>query len=185
MTAEELLKDTQKKMEQTVSVLHEKLKAIRVDRASPALLDSIILDYNGGKRPLSNFASVVLSDSKTLKVQPVDTSDKKLIKAIIKAIAGANLGVSPSEEESGVIKVALPSISKERRQELVKLAHKYAEDTRVAVRNVRRHTMDKLKSTLKSEEEKKRNLNNLQTLTDKIIKEVDVNVKNKEQELLL
>lgn len=184
MSAEELLKDAQVKMEQTVGILQEKLRGIRVDRASPTLLDSLVLDYEGGKKTMSHFASIVLSDAKTLRVQPIDSADKKLIKAISKAIANANLGVHPTEEENGVIKVVLPSVSEERRKELVKLAHKYAEDTRIAIRNVRRHAMEKMKGSLKSEEEKKRNTNNLQTITDKVIKEVDSKIKDKEKELL-
>lgn len=180
MTSEEFLKDAQTKMDQAVNMLQEKLKGIRVDRASPTLLDSIILDYDGGKQPMSHFASVILSDAKTLRVQPIDVSDKKLAKAIVKAISNANLGVNPTEEENGVIKVVLPSISEERRKELVKLAHKYAEDTRIAIRNVRRHVMEKMKGALKSEEEKKRSTNSLQTLTDKVMKEVDSVLKRKE-----
>jgi ribosome recycling factor len=183
MAAEELLKDAQTKMEQTVSILQEKLKGIRIDRASPTLLDSLILEYNGGKQTMSHFASIILSDAKTLKVQPIDTSDKKLIKAISKAISNANLGVNPTEEENGVIKVMLPSVSEQRRKELIKLAHKYAEDTRIAVRNVRRHAMDKMKSSLKSEEEKKRSTNSLQTITDKVMKEIDSVLKKKEEAL--
>lgn len=172
------------KMEKAMAVLDKELKGLRTGRASVNLLDPAVVEAYGSKMPISQVGTVSTPDAKTISVQ---VWDKAMVKTVEKAIADANLGLNPSSDGQ-LIRMSLPVISQERRKELVKLAHKYGENTKVALRNIRRDGMDILKKMEKeqnlSKDEHHNQSEEIQKLTDDYISKVDNVIKSREEEIL-
>lgn len=181
--AQTILKSADEKMDAAVRVCHDELAALRTGRASPALVNRVMVDYYGTPTPLNQMAQLSTPESRLLVVQPYD---KSVIPSIEKAIMTSDLGVTPSNDGI-VIRLPFPSLTEERRKELVKVAHKRAEDGRVAVRNVRRHAKEELEKLQKaatiSEDELHRCEKTLQQETDQHVKSIDELLSSKESEL--
>ncbi|MEO8292270.1 MAG: ribosome recycling factor [Actinomycetota bacterium] len=171
-------------MQKAVIHLKEDLGGIRTGRATPALLNRIMVEYYGTPVSLQQLASMSVPEPRTLMVQPFD---KTAIGAIEKAILISELGITPSND-GNVIRLSFPPLTEERRRELVKQVHARAEDGRVAVRNVRRHHKDEVEKLEKeheiSEDDLKRAEKELQRLTDQHVAEIDEIQQHKEQELM-
>lgn len=184
MTIESSLAEARDKMSKAISVLKDELGAIRTGRATPAILSRITADYYGTQVPLNQIASMSVPEPRLLVVQPFD---KGSIGAIEKAIMTSDLGINPSND-GAVIRLAFPQLTEERRKELTKVVHQRAEDGRVAVRNVRRHSKDGLEKLEHageiSEDDLKRAEKELQKLTDQFVAEIDEIQRHKEQELM-
>lgn len=181
--AKQILRQADEKMDASVSVCHDDLQALRTGRASPAFLEKVTVDYYGTQTPLNQLASFSVPEPRLLVVTPYDKSS---IPNIEKAIMGSDLGVTPSND-GNVIRLPFPPLTKERRTELVKVAHNRAEDGRIAVRNVRRHAKDELEALKKdgtiSEDEFYRAEKDLQDRTDAHTKKIDDMLAEKEKEL--
>ena len=184
MTVDSALKDADHKMEQAVFHLREDLSSIRTGRASGAVLSRIMVEYYGSPVPLNQLASVNVPEPRLLVVQPFD---KNSIAQIEKAIQQSDLGITPSNDGQ-VVRLAFPPLTEERRKELVKTVHHRAEEGRVAVRNVRRHSKEELEKLEResaiSEDDLKRAEKELQKLTDQSVAEIDEIQSHKEQELM-
>ena len=175
--------DVKKRMTGAVESLKKEFTGLRTGRASTALLEPVLVDAYGSKMALSQLASVSAPEPRMLVVQVWDAG---MAKAVEKGIRDAGLGLNPSAEGTS-IRVRLPELTEERRGELVKAAHKYAESTRVAIRNIRRDGMDTLKKAQKdglSEDEAARDSKKLQDVTDQFIKQVDEALASKEKDIL-
>ena len=172
------------RMDKVLSDLQHEMAGVRTGRASMGLLDNVRADAYGTPMPLNQLATLHVPDATMITVQPFDVSQ---IGAIEKAIRGADLGLNPSNDGK-IIRVPIPSLTEERRKELVKKVHHIAEDHRVALRNVRRDSNEHLKKLLKdkliSEDEERRALDETQKLTDNYIQRLDQAVKTKEKEVL-
>jgi len=173
-----------KRMEGALGVFRQELQGLRTGRASASLLEPVQVPAYGGTMPLNQVASVSAPEPRLIVV---NVWDRSLTSAVEKAIRDANLGVNP-QAEGQVIRVPIPALSQERRQELVKVAHKYAEQARVSIRNVRRDGMDKLKKMEKdheiSEDEHRSWSEKIQSMTDSHVKEVDTMLAAKEKDVM-
>ncbi|NTU77508.1 MAG: ribosome recycling factor [Alphaproteobacteria bacterium] len=171
------------RMENTIEVLHKEFAGLRTGRASTGMLDPVKVDAYGSLMPLNQVASVSVPEPRLLSVQ---VWDKGMVKAVEKAIRDAGLGLNP-QPDGALIRVPVPELSQERRLELVKISGKYAEQARVAVRNVRREALDELKKKQKdshiSEDELKTQSEKVQQLTDQHIKKIDEALAHKEKEI--
>lgn len=171
------------RMRASFDALKREFSGLRTGRASTHLLDPIQVTVYGSKMPLNQVATISTPEPRTISVQVWDKSN---VQPVEKAIREANLGINPVIDGS-LIRLPIPALTSERRQEFVKLAHKYAEQSRVAVRNVRREGMDTLKKLEKdgkmSQDEHKKNAEKVQELTDKLIKEIDETLAAKEVEI--
>jgi ribosome recycling factor len=180
----ETKKTAETKMTKALEALKNNFAKVRTGRAHAGMLDSVQVEYYGAMTPITGVANVTLLDARTIGVQPFE---KKMIQAVEKAIREADLGLNPSVN-SDIIRVPMPMMSEERRKELVKLVKGEAEDSRVAVRNVRRDANNALKDALKkkeiSEDEERRAQDDVQKMTDNTIKEIDKMFAAKEAELL-
>jgi ribosome recycling factor len=172
-----------KKMISSLDTLNREFSGIRAGRASPNLLDPVKVDAYGSLVPLVQVGTVSIPEARLLVVQ---VWDKSLVKSVEKAIRDSGLGVDPSSEGQNV-RVPIPALSDQRRQELAKLAAKYAEDTRISIRNVRREAMEMLKKLEKdkdiSEDEQRKLADEAQELTDSHIKKVDDALSQKQKEI--
>ncbi len=179
-----VLKELETRMSGAVDSLSRDLASVRTGRASTALLDGIRVEYYGTPTPLNQMASVSTPDARTITIQPWEVTQ---LKDIEKAIVKSDLGLTPANDGK-VIRLTMPTPTEERRKQLVKNVHKMAEDTRVAVRNIRREANDRLKQMAKekkvSEDEERRGHDQIQKTTDKFIAKVDEVLKKKEQEIL-
>ncbi|MES2907310.1 MAG: ribosome recycling factor [Pseudomonadota bacterium] len=175
------LNETKRKMQASIASLKSDLTGLRTGRASANLLDPIMVEAYGNKMPLREVGSISVPEARMISVQ---VWDKALVSAVDKAVRDANLGLNPSVDGQ-LLRITIPELTSERRQELVKLAHKYAEAARVAVRHVRRDAMDALKKMEKSasEDEIKRQSELVQKATDESIGEVDKMVASKEKDI--
>jgi ribosome recycling factor len=177
------LKDLERRMRGAQESLKRDLSGLRTGRASAHLLDPVMVASYGTKVPLTQLATVSVPDARTISVT---VWDKSLVHAVDKAIREANLGLNPIIDGT-FLRLPIPALNAERRAELAKLAHKYAEHGRVGVRNVRREGMDLLKKLEKdhqmTEDEHRKNATKVQELTDKIIKEIDQLLATKEAEI--
>lgn len=177
-------KDFSKKMDRTLDVLADNFGAVRAGRANAKVLDRITVEYYGSETPLSGVATISSPDARTLVIQPWDS---KLLKDIQKAIQVSDLGINP-QNDGRVIRLVFPQLTEERRRELAKQVKKYAEEAKVAMRNVRRDGMDYVKNLKKkseiTEDEQKKAEKDLQDLLDKYIKKVDAALAAKEKELM-
>ncbi len=180
----EVLNNAQDRMEKTLKVLASDFAAIRAGRANPTVLDRITVDYYGTQTPINQMAAISVSDARVLVIQPWDKSS---LKAIEKAIQASDLGINP-QNDGTVIRLAFPQLSEERRKDLSKEIRKLGEDSKVAVRSIRRDANEKIKSMKKNgditEDDVKLFDKDIQKLTDKYIALVDDQVAVKEKEIL-
>lgn len=179
-----IIDETKPKMQAVVDDLRRKLATVRTGRATTGILDNIIVDYYGTPTPLNQMASVSVPEPQLLTVQPWDASQ---IDAVEKAINTANLGINPSNDGK-VIRLPIPPLNEERRQQLAKQVHEIAEEHRVAIRTVRQHSNNSLKKLLNdkeiSEDNEHLGLDEVQKLTDEFIETIDVLATKKEEEIL-
>ena len=177
-------KPFEEKMNASVNHLVHELASIRAGRANPAILDKVAVDYYGSPTPIQQIGSIGSPDPRTLVITPWDAS---ILKGIEKAIQESDLGINP-QNDGKCIRLAFPQLTEERRKELVKQIHKYAENGKVAVRNIRRDAMDNFKKQQEAseitEDELKIAEKDLQKLTDDSCKEIDKILDNKEKELM-
>jgi ribosome recycling factor len=181
---DELLEDAKGRMAKSVESSRGELATVRTGRASPHLLDRIVVDYYGTQTPLKQLANVAASDARLLTVTPFD---KGSIGAIEKAIQESDVGLAPSND-GNVIRLQVPEMTEERRREMVKVVHGVAEEGRVAIRNIRRDIMQDLRELKKEgeagEDDERRAESALQKQTDDAIAEIDALLKGKEEEIL-
>jgi ribosome recycling factor len=184
VTIESAMRDAEHKMDQALTHMKDDLAGIRTGRAAPAVLNRVTVEYYGTPVPLNQLAGVTVPEPRLLQVQPFD---KSAIGAIEKAIMSSDLGITPNND-GNVIRLAFPPLTEERRKELVKTVHHRAEEGRVAVRNVRRHSKEELEKLERdsaiSEDDLKRAEKELQKLTDQSVAEIDEIQRHKEQELM-
>ncbi len=177
-------KEFKERSEKSISVLKQELNTVRAGRANAALLDQITVEYYGTPTPLKNLSNISVPDPRTLMITPFDPSN---IQAVEKAIMTSNLGINPSNDGKN-IRLVIPPVTEERRVELTKLIKKMGEDSKVAVRNIRRDIMDDIKRREKdgeiSEDEQKMEQEEIQKLTDEKIKLIDEIVEEKNKELM-
>ena len=180
----DIKKDAQARMTKSIEALRHTLVKVRTGRASTALVEHLKVNYYGSDMPLSQVATVTISDSRSLTITPWE---KQMVSAVEKAILASDLGLTPNTAGT-TIRLNLPALTEERRKELSKVVHGEGEDTKVAIRNIRRDANQQVKELLKdkqvSEDEASRSEVEVQKMTDKAIKDVDEVVKAKEQELM-
>lgn len=180
----EIVKDAQERMEKSLESLKGQMNKVRTGRAHPSLLDTIYVDYYGAATPLKQVGNITTEDSRTLAVTVFDSS---MIKAVEKAIMSSDLGLNP-QSTGTMIRIPLPSLTEERRKDLIKIVRNEAEQGRVAVRNIRRDANGDFKSLLKdkeiSEDDDRRAHDEVQKITDAYIKMVDEALAAKEKELM-
>lgn len=173
-----------RRMEKALDHLSEEFGAVRAGRANPKVLDRIAVEYYGSETPLNGVATISTPDARTLVIQPWDTS---LLKEIQKAIQASDLGINP-QNDGKVIRLVFPQLTEERRKDLTKQVKKYAEEAKVAMRNIRRDGMDYIKKLKKdsqiTEDDQKKAEKDLQDILDKFIKKADEALAAKEKELM-
>ncbi len=181
---EDLLEDAGERMSKSVEATNHELATVRTGRASPALLDRVVVDYYGAATPLRQLATISAPEPRMLTVQPYDKTSMKLIE---KAISNSDLGLNPSND-GNTMRLIIPELNEERRRELVKVARHIAEEGRIAIRNVRRdvkHDLRELKDAGETgEDDERRAETELQKLTDARIADLDALLKIKEEEIL-
>jgi ribosome recycling factor len=181
---DELLKDADERMQKSVEACRHELATVRTGRASPHLLDRVIVDYYGAETPIRQLAQVAATDARLLTLTPYD---KNAMKQIEKAIMESDLGLTPSND-GNVIRLQIPELNEERRRDLVRVVHGVAEEGRVAVRNIRRDVMHDLRELKKEgdvgEDDERRAESELQRLTDEAVGEIESLLKGKEEEIL-
>lgn len=180
----DVINDGKKRMEKAANQLKNDLATIRAGRATPSLLDKVTVDYYGTQTPLNQLASITAPEPRLLVVQPWD---KGALDAIEKAILKSDLGLTPTNDGQ-VIRIAIPPLTEERRQELVKMVRKYGEEAKVAIRNVRRDVNESIKKLEKegqiSKDEARRHQETVQKVTDEHVERVDEIIAMKEKEIL-
>jgi len=176
--------DAQVRMQKSVEALRHDLTKLRTGRASTALVDHLQVSYYGSNVPLTQVANVAIADARTLTITPWE---KNMVGPVEKAILGSDLGLTPNTAGQ-LIRINLPPLTEERRRDLSKIVSHEGENAKVAIRNIRRDAMHQIKELLKSkqitEDEERRAEDDVQKLTDRFVKEVDVVVKAKEDELM-
>ncbi|NDV17881.1 ribosome recycling factor [Pseudodesulfovibrio sp. JC047] len=179
-----VLDDGKKRMAGAIAALEKEFGKLRTGRATTALVDGIVVDYYGTPTPINQLSSVSVPDSKTLTIQPWD---KGAFGAVEKAIQTSDLGLNPVNDGK-IIRISIPPLTEERRKDLVKVAKKYTEDAKIALRNVRRDMNDMLKKMEKdkdiSEDDKKRGESDVQKMTDDFVKKSEEVLGLKEKEIL-
>ncbi len=177
-------KKATERMNATISALKKDLSSIRTGRASLSLLDGITVDYYGSPVPISQVATLGIPDSKQIVIQPWE---QKLISAVEKAILKSDLGLTPMNDGK-IIRITIPALTEERRKQLAKVVRKKAEETRIAIRNIRRDINEELKKSEKdkqlSEDDAKRLQGEIQKITDSFINKVEEVIINKEKEIM-
>ena len=184
----EILDITNEKMGKCIKALESELATIRAGRANPSVLDRITVDYYGCPTPVNQMASISVSEARILVVQPFDAST---LKSIEKAIQASDLGINPTND-GRVLRIAFPQLTEDRRKELCKQVSKICEESKVAVRNVRRDALDKLKDQIKkmkkdsaiTEDDLKEAEKNVQKITDKYIETIDAVGADKDKEIM-
>lgn len=181
---QQLLKNTEEKMEKTIAALERDYKAVRAGRANASVLDRITVDYYGVPTPIQQMAAVSVPEARTLVIQPWDATT---LKEIEKAILMSDIGINP-QNDGRVIRLGFPPLTEERRKEIVKDVRKKGEDSKVALRNQRRDALDKLKALKKAneitEDDESNGEKKIQNITDKFCKEVDDLAAIKEKEIM-
>lgn len=184
MDKETVILEAEDRMHKAVGNMDKEFTKLRTGRASSTLVEDIKVDYYGTPTPISQLASVAVPDSRTVTIQPWD---KGGFAAVEKAILKSDLGLTPVNDGK-IIRISIPPLTEERRKDLVKVSRKYAEDAKVAVRNVRRDANDQLKKLEKdkviSEDEQKKAGEDVQKLTDKYVAEADKKCQAKEKEIM-
>lgn len=182
--ASEIIKEAENNMKKTIEVVKKEFASLRAGRATPALLDKVLVNYYGTPTPVNQLANISVPEARLLVIQPWDKSS---LPEIERAILKSDLGITPASDGT-VIRLAIPQLTQERRAELMKVIKKKAEEGRVAIRNVRRDVNEQLKAQQKdgkmSEDELKRSQDEVQKLTDRFIKEIDSLLAAKEQEIM-
>lgn len=177
-------KSLNEQMDKTIKSLQNSLTKVRTGRASPAVLDGIQVDFYGTMSPLKQVGQISTPEARLLQIQPFD---KSMLPKIEKAIFDANLGVTPNND-GNVIRIPFPALTEDKRKDLVKEVKKIGEDSKVAIRNIRREQNDKVKKAEKdkviSEDDSKKHQAEIQTITDNFTKEVDKVIGAKEKELM-
>ncbi|NQW00708.1 MAG: ribosome recycling factor [Rhodospirillales bacterium] len=180
----EIKKDLSRRMEGAVDVLHQEFGGLRTGRAATSLLDTITVSAYGAEMPLNQVGTVSAPEPRMLSVQ---VWDKGLVASVVKGIMESGLGLNPSSDGQ-LVRVPIPALTEERRQELTKVAARYAEEARVAIRNIRRHAMDGLKTAEKegeiSQDQQREFSDEVQKLTDQYVGKIDESLKNKDQEIM-
>ena len=180
----ELLKHTEEKMDKTLNALDREYKSVRAGRANVSVLDRITIDYYGVPTPIQQVAAVSTPEARTLVIQPWDAS---MLKEIEKAILTSDIGINP-QNDGKLIRLNFPPLTEERRKDIVKDVKKTAEDAKVAIRNLRRDSLDKLKALKKdnliTEDDESSGEKKIQNLTDKFCKEIDNLCSIKEKEIM-
>ena len=183
MTVDSALKAATEKMDKAIGVLKDELAGVRTGRATPALLQRVVVDYYGTPVPIQQLASFSVPEPRTLVISPFD---RNAIASMEKAIMSSDLGITPGNDGT-VIRLSFPPLTEERRKELIKLVHHRGEEGRVAVRNIRRHSKEELEKLEReggiSEDDLVRSEKELQKLTDKHISDIDEVVAHKDAEL--
>jgi ribosome recycling factor len=184
MSAEFDISDLKRRMQGAIATLRHELGGLRTGRASASLIEPVQVEAYGQSMPLNQVATISVPEPRMLSVQ---VWDKGMVNAVDKAIRNSNLGLSPTIEGQ-VLRIRIPELNEQRRKEMAKVAHKYAEDARVAVRHVRRDGIDTLKKLLKdkviSEDDGKRHESEVQKATDQSVGEVDLALATKEKEIM-
>ena len=184
METREVIKDIDRRMHGAIEALHAEFKQLRTGRASLSMLDGVVVPYYGTDTPLTGVASLSVPEASLIVAQPWD---KSMIPAIEKAIRAADLGFNPASDGK-VVRIPIPPLTEDRRKELTKRAHHMAEESRTAIRQVRRDGNEKLKKMQKdhqiSEDEEKRSHDEIQKLTDRYIEQVADVLKHKEKEIM-
>jgi len=180
---EDVLKSTEERMDKAIQTLKRDLGTVRAGRATPAMLEKVTVEYYGSQMPVNQVASVSVPEPRQLVITPWD---KSMLSEIERAIQKSDLGINPMNDGT-IIRLVIPPLTEQRRQELVKQVRRMAEESRVAVRNIRRDANDELKKAEKqgeiSEDDNHRSMDKVQGLTDKYIAQVDHVVQVKEEEL--
>ena len=178
---DEIALDAQQKMNKTIDALRANLSTLRTGRASPAIVAGVQIDYYGSMTPINQVSSITIPEPRQLLIKPYDKND---VKAIVSAINAANLGLNPINEGT-VVRLIIPALTTERRQEISKQARKYGEESKVAIRNIRRDYMDLVKSDDTMSEDYQKNVtDDIQKVTDESIKNIDNIVSEKEKEIM-
>lgn len=184
MEMKDIYKDAEERMEKTINVLKSDYKTIRAGRANAAVLDKVLVDYYGVPTPIKQLAAISVPEPTVLNIQPWDASS---LKAIEKAISASDLGINP-QNDGKIIRLTFPSLTEDRRRELGKDIKKMGEDSKVAVRAIRRDSIEKLKALKKdsfiTEDDLKEGEKKVQDITDKFIKRVDEESSAKEKEIM-
>ncbi len=184
MSVADVTKDTETRMGKAIDALHHHLNTVRTGRATPALVEDVRVDYYGTTMPLNQLASISAPESRLVVIQPWD---KGSMGPIEKSIIASDLGLMPSNDGQ-VIRLNIPSLTEERRKQMVKVVHSHVEDAKVSIRNIRRDAMTSLKNLTSSkeisEDDERRAHEQLETLTKKFVDEADKVGKSKEHEVL-
>ena len=179
-----VIENAKNKMKKSINHMLDEFAAIRAGRANPSVLDKVKIDYYGAPTPISQVAAVSVAEARILVITPWDKSTLKMIE---KAIQASDIGINP-QNDGQVIRLTFPQLTEDRRKEIVKDVKKGGEDTKVAIRSIRRDAMEKLKAMKKNseitEDEQKDGEEAIQKMTDKFCKEVDEHVAEKEKEIL-
>ncbi|GGK13545.1 ribosome-recycling factor [Caldalkalibacillus thermarum] len=180
----EVIQNARERMDKAVNQLKTELASLRAGRATPALLDKVYVDYYGTQTPVNQLANISAPEPRLLTIQPWD---KSALDAIEKAILKSELGLTPNND-GNIIRITIPALTEERRQELVKMVKKYGEDAKVAIRNIRRDANESIKKIEKeggiSEDESRRYQDTVQKATDEYIAQVDRIIAKKEKEIM-
>ena len=178
---DEITLDAKSKMDKSVDSLKNSLTSLRTGRASAAMLNGIEVDYYGCPTPLNQISSISVPEPRQLVIKPYDKND---IKSIVSAISASDLGINPISE-GDCVRLIIPALTEERRKDISKQAHKYGEDAKVMIRNIRRDYMDLVKSDKDvSEDYQKRVSDEIQKITDEAIKNIDLIIADKEKEIM-
>ncbi|RIV29360.1 ribosome recycling factor [Alicyclobacillaceae bacterium I2511] len=182
--SQEIVHDAEQRMEKALQVYQKDLTTVRAGRASVSMLDKVTVEYYGSQMPITQVATVTTPEPRTLVITPWD---KSMLHEIERSIQKSDLGINPNNDGI-VIRLAVPALTEQRRQELVKVVHKMSEESRIAVRNIRRDANDSLKKQEKSgalsEDELRRSAEKIQSLTDRFVAEIDKVTEAKETEIL-
>lgn len=174
----------EEKMKKTISVMKEEFASIRAGRANPAILDKVTVDYYGAPTPITQLGNITVPEARVIMIQPWEA---KILKDIERAIQKSDIGINPNSDGK-VLRLIFPPLTEERRRELTKVIKKYGEDSKIAIRAIRRDSIDQLKAKKKSgeitEDDLKDAEKDIQNITDKHIAEVDKLVEAKEKEIL-
>ncbi len=181
----QIYKDAENKMNKAIDFLIDELSTIRTGRASTSLIENIKVDYYGSLSPLKNIAHISAPDAQLIVIQPFDPTSLEMIE---KAIMASDLGMTPNND-GAVVRLNVPALTEERRNEIIKLANKFSEDSKVSIRNIRRQQNEELKKICKdqnlSEDDLKRELENIQEITNDSIKKIDGILVNKVKDIKL
>jgi ribosome recycling factor len=180
----EVYKSSEERMNKTITVLRKELASLKAGRANPSILDKIVVPYYGAPTPLTQLASIAAPEPRLLTIQPYDA---KALKDIEKEILKSDLGLNPNNDGK-IIRLVISELTEETRKNLVKVVKKHGEEAKVAVRSIRREANDKIKSLKKdgeiTEDQEKKSEEDIQKLTDNIIKEIDKVIDTKEKEIM-